>query len=131
MEKMQVNKFTSLLNKKTLTDQIKTIEVPKWNMKVLLLYNIYIKNSEEESKSILKDLSFCVSGFQKVGIIGASGAGKSTLIDVLSGFSLPTSGSITVNERVTGKFRYSWLARADHLYPATSLYLFGYCCRKY
>ena len=33
-----------------------------------------------------------------MGIIGASGAGKSTLIDVLSGFSLPTSGSITVNE---------------------------------
>ena len=50
------------------------------------------------------DVSFCVSGFQKVGIIGASGAGKSTLIDVLSGFSLPTSGFITVNERLMENF---------------------------
>ena len=45
-----------------------------------------------------------MSGFQKVGIIGASGAGKSTLIDVLSGFSLPTSGFITVNDTVMENF---------------------------
>ena len=87
-----------LLNRVTLTDPIKTIQVPKWNNNSSLTVHHMNKRSEEEQKSILTNLSFTVSGFQKVGIIGASGAGKSTLIDVLSGFSLPTSGSFTLNE---------------------------------
>ena len=93
-----------LLNKKTLTIQIKTIEVPKWNNDCTLTVHHLNKGSEEEKKSILTNLSFSVRGFQKVGIIGASGAGKSTLIDILSGFSLPTSGSFTVNERKLDHF---------------------------
>lgn len=88
----------NLLNKKTLTDQIKTIQVPKWNQNSSLTVHQLNKRSEEEKKSMLTNLNFSVSGFQKVGIIGASGAGKSTLIDILSGFSLPTNGSFTVNE---------------------------------
>ena len=38
-----------------------------------------------------------------VGLIGPNGAGKSTLVNVLSGFDLPSSGSVELEERdVTG-----------------------------
>jgi branched-chain amino acid transport system ATP-binding protein len=34
-----------------------------------------------------------------VGLIGPNGAGKSTLVNVLSGFDVPTSGRVTLDER--------------------------------
>jgi ATP-binding cassette subfamily C protein CydD len=45
----------------------------------------------------LEHINFSISGFKKVGIIGASGAGKSTLIDLLSGFLAPTKGEFQIN----------------------------------
>lgn len=50
-----------------------------------------------EEKATLKDLSFMIDGYKKIGIVGESGAGKSTLIDLLSGFSQHCAGSISVN----------------------------------
>ncbi|MFP3718988.1 thiol reductant ABC exporter subunit CydD [Niallia circulans] len=50
-----------------------------------------------EEKATLKDLSFTIDGYKKIGIVGESGAGKSTLIDLLSGFSQHCAGSISVN----------------------------------
>lgn len=52
-------------------------------------------NSEEEPT--LKDITFSINGFKKIGIVGESGAGKSTLIDLLSGFTAHSKGSITLN----------------------------------
>lgn len=93
-----------LLAKETLKKGIKDIQVPRWTTDSFLTVHQLTKQSEEENKSILKEISFEVKGFQKVGIIGASGAGKSTLIDLLSGFSTTSSGSITVNETVMDDF---------------------------
>lgn len=45
----------------------------------------------------LNDLTLSLSGFEKVAVIGRSGAGKSTLVQLLAGFDLPSSGSITVD----------------------------------
>jgi len=49
-----------------------------------------------EDAATLKDITFDVHGFQKVGIIGASGSGKSTLINTLGGFLSPQDGQIHV-----------------------------------
>ncbi|XP_066091782.1 ABC-type organic anion transporter ABCA8-like [Saccopteryx bilineata] len=44
----------------------------------------------------LKDMVFDVYEGQITAILGHSGAGKSTLFNILSGFSVPTKGSVTV-----------------------------------
>jgi D-methionine transport system ATP-binding protein len=46
------------------------------------------------------------------GVIGYSGAGKSTLIRMLNGLEIPTSGTITVAERVVSKIKGSTLRKA-------------------
>lgn len=45
----------------------------------------------------LRDATFSVRGFRKVGVVGPSGGGKSTLVSVLAGFAVPASGTIAVD----------------------------------
>ncbi|WP_434748969.1 ABC transporter ATP-binding protein/permease [Paenibacillus amylolyticus] len=62
----------------------------------LALTGIQVQHEAEGPYSI-RDVTFQLKGFGKIGIIGASGAGKSTLIDVLAGFQLPTAGQVLVD----------------------------------
>ena len=55
--------------------------------------------SEEEFWA-LRDLDFCVSPGERVGIIGRNGAGKSTLLKLLSRITSPSAGRITLQGRV-------------------------------
>jgi teichoic acid transport system ATP-binding protein len=48
----------------------------------------------------LKEVSFEVKRGECVGLIGRNGAGKSTLLKLLSGITLPDTGSITIAGRV-------------------------------
>ena len=64
---------------------------------------IYAPGTPHE-KHALKDISFSVQSGEFIGLIGHSGSGKSTLVQQLNGLEKPTSGTITVGERViTGK----------------------------
>lgn len=74
------------------------IELPKWNEESTLNFTGVGKRSAQENRSMLKDISFNVKGYKKVGIIGFSGAGKSTIIDLVSGFSKNDEGKIRVND---------------------------------
>ena len=51
----------------------------------------------------LDDVSLELHRHEVVGLIGPNGAGKSTLVNVLTGFDMPTSGTVELEERdVTG-----------------------------
>ncbi len=49
----------------------------------------------------LDDVSFTVEKGERIGVIGHNGAGKSTLLKLISQVTVPTSGKICLNGRVT------------------------------
>ncbi len=72
-------------------------------LKVENLSYTYAPGTPHE-KLALKDISFSVESGEFIGLIGHSGSGKSTLVQQLNGLEKPTSGTITVGDRViTGK----------------------------
>ena len=51
-------------------------------------------------KWVLQDISFNIKPGHALGIIGINGAGKSTLLKMITGTTLPTSGSVEISGRV-------------------------------
>jgi teichoic acid transport system ATP-binding protein len=49
----------------------------------------------------LKDISFQVKQGEMLGIIGKNGAGKSTLLKIITGVLTPTSGTITIDGKIS------------------------------
>ncbi|MCM2284766.1 MAG: ABC transporter ATP-binding protein [Desulfobacula sp.] len=60
----------------------------------------------------LKDISFSIKEKQRIGIIGPNGSGKSTLLKLITENLTPTSGTITVNGKIS-----AMLALASSLNP--------------
>jgi ABC-type polar amino acid transport system ATPase subunit len=54
--------------------------------------------SHQYDVEVLKNLTFSLSGFHSIAIIGASGSGKSTLLRLLSGLEKPSQGVIQIND---------------------------------
>ena len=48
---------------------------------------------------VLKDVSFCADGGERIAVLGPNGVGKSTLFRCLLGFLEPQSGGVTVSGR--------------------------------
>ncbi|PTB98794.1 sugar ABC transporter ATP-binding protein [Marinobacter sp. Z-F4-2] len=49
---------------------------------------------------VLQDINFTVSPGEAVGIVGMNGAGKSTLLKMITGTTMPTTGSVEITGRV-------------------------------
>ena len=70
----------------------------------------------------LERLSLSIRRGERVGIAGANGSGKTTLVDVLMGFLVPTSGTMTVDSRPFDCLaRAEWRASIAHV--SQSIYL--------
>ena len=68
-------------------DLLKTISATKLGKTVF---------TNNESLSILHDISFEIEAGESVAIIGASGSGKSTLLSLLAGLDTPSTGEVCV-----------------------------------
>ena len=70
-------------------------------------------------KQVLEDISITLKEGELVCLLGVSGAGKSTLFNIISGLSLPDSGSVLLEgEDITGQTgRISYMLQKDLLLP--------------
>lgn len=79
------------------------------------LENVTVQH-QPDSKASLDAANFTVTGFEKIGIIGATGAGKSTMIDVLSGFLEPTDGAFLWNDEERVQLRdAAWQSQVTYI----------------
>src|SRR3982751_4099371 len=57
--------------------------------------------SPEETFSAVQNVTVSVPTGQTLGVIGRNGSGKSTLLKLVAGIAKPTTGSVTVNGRIS------------------------------
>ena len=60
-----------------------------------------LRPTRYETFQALRDVTFSVEEGEMLGIIGENGSGKSTLLKILAGIMRPTSGTVSVNRRLT------------------------------
>jgi NitT/TauT family transport system ATP-binding protein len=66
----------------------------------ILIKNVHkVFQSDSGDVIALKDINLEIKDGQFVCLLGPSGCGKSTLLNAIAGFSLPTTGEITVNNK--------------------------------
>lgn len=76
----------------------KIYEKPNDRLKEWLLP---FSSSRHSEKWVLKDINLEIAQGEAVGIIGMNGAGKSTLLKIITGTTLPTSGRVHFEGRVS------------------------------
>lgn len=110
------NQIQRILARATDAKEHENVQIPRWTETSSLAVTDLTMQAVENDKLILNNLSFHVTGFQKIGIIGASGAGKSTLIDLISGFSKPTRAKIEVDNVASTHFmNESWQEQITYI----------------
>ena len=71
-------------------------------LKSALLSRSLIRNLRpDETFAAISDVTFTVPRGRTLGVIGRNGSGKSTLLKLVAGITKPTSGSVSVNGRVS------------------------------
>lgn len=95
----------SIISVKNLSKSYRIYKYPFARILYFFLKNIKFLTKSFESKlfkdiSVLDDITFTVNKGHTVGVIGFNGSGKSTLLQIISGITMPTSGTIEVNEKI-------------------------------
>jgi lipopolysaccharide transport system ATP-binding protein len=71
-------------------------------LKSALLSRSLIRNLRpDETFPAVRNVSFSVPAGQTLGVIGRNGSGKSTTLKLVAGITKPTSGTVTVNGRIS------------------------------
>jgi ABC-type polysaccharide/polyol phosphate transport system ATPase subunit len=71
-------------------------------LKSALLSRSLIRNLRpDETFAAVSDVTFTVPRGRTLGVVGRNGSGKSTLLKLVAGITKPTSGSVSVNGRVS------------------------------
>jgi ABC-type polysaccharide/polyol phosphate transport system ATPase subunit len=55
----------------------------------------------DETFTAVRDVTFTVPAGRTLGVIGRNGSGKSTMLKLVAGITKPTTGSVTVNGRIS------------------------------
>lgn len=66
-----------------------------------VLESLNLIKKKHKDLYVLDDISFSITKGEIVGIIGVNGAGKSTILKIITGVLNPTSGSVTVNGKIS------------------------------
>jgi ABC-type polysaccharide/polyol phosphate transport system ATPase subunit len=88
----------------SLTFQVRPLGRPA--LKEVLLGGWFSRSTRREMRKVhaLDRIDLEIKEGERVGVIGRNGAGKSTLLKVLAGIYPPTSGTLTVNGRISSLF---------------------------
>ncbi|WP_170007999.1 ABC transporter ATP-binding protein [Bacillus fonticola] len=75
--------------------------------------------SEREATEALRDISFTMEKGEFISLLGPSGCGKTTLLSIIAGLLLPTTGTITLNNKtMQGPSRDTgYMLQQDYLFP--------------
>lgn len=71
----------------------------------------------QETREILKNISFKVKAGQVIALVGESGVGKSTLVDLVSRYNIPTSGKIFLDGVDMQKIELEYLRKQIAVVP--------------
>lgn len=98
MEDKQLHKEENAISVAHVSKSYKLYDKPMDRLKEALRLTREQKYREAHA---LSDVSFDVRQGECVGIIGTNGSGKSTILKIITGVLNPTSGSVTVNGRIS------------------------------
>ena len=73
------------------------VNISRMGKKILELKNI---NKAYNDNILLKDFTYTFSRFEKAGLIGRNGTGKTTLLNIITGTTVPDSGTVERGETV-------------------------------
>ena len=103
------------------------IEVPLWDESSTL--GLEQVSLDYDGQKALESIQITAKGYQKIGVIGMSGSGKSTLMNILSGFLMPKSGSVMLNDQPLANFaQEDW--QKQLLYIPQNPYIFQLSLRE-